>query len=1116
MRSLPLLLVTILAAVSTLEQGSDIQADRNLGKAHYEQGEYDLAASELTRVLASSQAQARDYFNAAMAYLQNGEDDRALAAFTTAQQMDPRRIDVDFGLGVLYKRQLRYPLALESFRKVVARDPNDPCTWFNMGAVAFSMQRFGEATEAFERVLRMGYPVAQNFYVASLFRYATLLAREGRQEEARHSFGEFESLREKTPNVALTPSALENGKYGRIEVPVPEAPRSQVPQKAPVFSPPSTMPFSDRACEGEALEPSLALGDYDRDGLLDVFVSSPCGGSRLFRHRGRGELEDVTDGVGLRGIRESFGASFVDYDNSGSSSLLVLGRAGNRLYHNREGRFEDVSATAGLSEDAASPGSSAVVFDFDNDGQLDLFLSGLGGGQVTSARGLKLYRNNGDGSFQDQSEAGLGAFTTFRPRGAIFSDFAEDGFADLLVVGEAGQALLLSNTGTGLFRSTSVSLGGGSSGELPARVEVVDFNHDGWMDVFVLDEKGYTLLANRGGRLDPLPGLPRFTPHRDRLAAAFDATGDGWMDFLLRGSDGRFVLLVGRDRERFELLPVSLPDAPGGFSVGADLDGRGELRLLVAGRDGQLRLYRANPPTPSRWVRVALEGKKTNRQGSGAVIELKSGSFYQKALFRGFPVTLYTGGVEKLDVVRVTWPNGVVQNEVGVETNRSITMTESERQTSSCPFLYIWDGEGFRFLTDVVGRAPLGEILPDGSQVSPNPDDYIRIPPGSLKDQNGRYEFQVTEELREVAYLDAARLLVVDHPVGTDVYPDEKFSAPPFESFRLYTIGEKRAPSRALNHRGEDVRKEIAEADGLYAARFEPHRVSGFAEEHALLLDPGAPGAVAPLWLFLRGWVYWPGSSSMKAVATNRAFAPHPPALQVKDRDGHWVTVIENLGLPSGIDRTLVANLSGKFLSDDRSVRIVTNFRVYWDQAFFAIPADTEPPRVHTLAPPEADLHFRGFSAPVPASDAGKPERFDYSRALVEAPWNPAPGPYTRYGDVRVLLESADDRLIVMAPGDEVTLSFDGRGLEPPAEGWRRDFILHLAGWAKDHDPNTVAFRTAEPLPHRGMKIYGAAEVDPFRLPGGPLSEYRQSYQTRRAPPLIAPLAPPLLSRPRE
>src|SRR3972149_654965 len=179
MRSLPLLLVTILAAVSTLEQGSDIQADRNLGKAHYEQGEYDLAASELTRVLASSQAQARDYFNAAMAYLQNGEDDRALAAFTTAQQMDPRRIDVDFGLGVLYKRQLRYPLALE----------------------------------AFERVLRMGYPVAQNFYVASLFRYATLLAREGRQEEARHSFGEFESLREKTPNVALTPSALERS-YG--------------------------------------------------------------------------------------------------------------------------------------------------------------------------------------------------------------------------------------------------------------------------------------------------------------------------------------------------------------------------------------------------------------------------------------------------------------------------------------------------------------------------------------------------------------------------------------------------------------------------------------------------------------------------------------------------------------------------------------------------------------------------------------------------------------------------------------------------------------------------------------------------------------------------------------
>ena len=115
-------LLSTLAAVALL-QSDDLERHKNLGKAYYEQGEYELAVEELVAALDADSSGARDYVNVAMAYLQNGDEDAALAAFETAKQMAPDMIEVDFGLGVLYKRQQRLPLALEAFQKVAARDP---------------------------------------------------------------------------------------------------------------------------------------------------------------------------------------------------------------------------------------------------------------------------------------------------------------------------------------------------------------------------------------------------------------------------------------------------------------------------------------------------------------------------------------------------------------------------------------------------------------------------------------------------------------------------------------------------------------------------------------------------------------------------------------------------------------------------------------------------------------------------------------------------------------------------------------------------------------------------------------------------------------------------------
>jgi hypothetical protein len=380
-------------------------------------------------------------------------------------------------------------------------------------------------------------------------------------------------------------------------------------------------------------------------------------------------------------------------------------------------------------------------------------------------------------------------------------------------------------------------------------------------------------------------------------------------------------------------------------------------------------------------------------------------------------------------------------------------------------------------------------------------DEYVQIPGESLTLVDGHYQVRITEELREVSYLDQVRLIAVDHPAGVDIFTNDKFKSPPFPEFRLFGAERRVYPARARDQHGEDVLARLLRRDRAYPDGFR-RDYSGVAELHYLDLDFGKAAAENRAALILNGWVDWADGSTFLNAAQESSDGLVFPYLQVKDAAGRWQTVIEDMGIPAGKPKTITVDLTGKFLSASREVRIVTNLCVYWDEIFLIESAAAPRTKLTAMDADSAELRFRGFSKATIHPERKQPESFDYARVAPASMWNPTPGLYTRYGDVRPLIGALDDRLVIMGSGDELRLLFPAGGLPVLPAGWKRDFLLFVDGWAKDGDPNTAYSQSVTPLPFHGMSQYPYSGRERF-----PESAVQEQYTTRPALRLLRPLA---------
>lgn len=703
--------------------------------------------------------------------------------------------------------------------------------------------------------------------------------------------------------------------------------------------------------------------------------------------------------------------------------------------------------------------------DFDNDGVFDLC--------VIRKSGVELYRNNKGNYEKVAAPMPKGKFER-----AIWLDYDHDNDMDLVLLGE--DSALMRNNGDAGFSDETKSFpfaSGHAIGvarfamkpEIPARDLVVSY----------ADHTGVLYRDKLNGVFEPAP-IPQMAAGSRGLIVE-DFNHDSYLDILADG------LALRNDGVGFARAEAAEPDKP----------------LFRLDADGNVHRVEAVPDS-ERWLKIEIKGIKNVKMGIGSTVEVKAGATYQKKVYEGIPLWFGMGNYPEADTVRITWINGLIQNEPQKKTNAAFSIEEAQRLSGSCPMIFTWDGRGFDFITDVLGVAPLGASSGDGQYFPVDHDEYIQIPGDRLAAKNGEYEVRITEELREVSYLDQVQLIAVDHPRAQEIFTNDKFKAPPFPEFRLFGVNRRIYPASARDDHGRDIRPALLRKDQVYPDQFR-RNYEGVAELHSIDLDFKGAARDNNAVLILNGWVDWADGSTFQGAAQEGHGGLIMPYLQVRNEKGDWETVVRDMGIPSGKPKTISVDLTGKFLSASREIRIVTNICVYWDEIFLAEHAGSPDVRMTKIDADEADLHFRGFSRPVIDPQRKQPEKFLYSEWMPLSMWNPTAGFYTRYGDVRELVTKLDDELTIMGSGDELTLHFPATLNAPPA-GWRRDYLLLVDGWAKDADANTAFSQTVEPLPFHAMSAYPYRAEEHF--PDDPKHvDYRKKYLTRPALKLIRPLA---------
>jgi len=501
------------------------------------------------------------------------------------------------------------------------------------------------------------------------------------------------------------------------------------------------MYFPQTMCGG------VAIFDYDNDGKMDIFFTNgahfpdltktdPSYYNHLYRNRGDGTFEDMTEKAGLTGAKLgfSFGVAIGDYDNDGHQDIFVANAGANALYHNNgDGTFTDVTAQSGITKPVGLLSVGAAWFDYDKDGLLDLLVTNYT--YWTPATDIRcsmaqnpvycsprrypnvsstLYRNLGNGKFQDVTlPSGMGN-ASGKGMGISIADFNQDGWLDVFVTNDTERNFLFINKGNGTFEEKGIELGvaydddGNANSSMGS--DANDFDNDGRVDIFYnnLKGEGWGLLQNQKGSFQYVSnssGIRRFSPGFSGWSAGFfDFNNDGWQDIF--SANGHFDY-PGRDTKQHDTLFeneegrrfIDVSEEMGkdflhfGYQRGAafgDLNNDGFEDIVVTSLNEPPRILINSADNSNHWILLNLIGTYSARDAIGASVRLTTQS--GRVLYNRVSVSVGLmsssdkrvhfglGSEATIKSIEILWPRGTKQELRDIKADQILTVHEPQNR----------------------------------------------------------------------------------------------------------------------------------------------------------------------------------------------------------------------------------------------------------------------------------------------------------------------------------------------------------------------------------------------------------------------------------------------------
>jgi tetratricopeptide (TPR) repeat protein len=1064
---------------------ADFISQHNIVVGMMGQFEFDKALAGFEQLAKSRPDDADVKTNLAIATLnrqREGDSAKALEVLDGVLAKHPDHARARYCRGILLLHGGKPAEALEAFGGVTKADPKDAYARYHAGQCLLALNKPAEALGEFEAALGIDPQLRSAYYGAF-----GCLQRTGKGEQAKARLEEFQRLKD-NPQARLV-----EFKYTRMgakaEVAVVDATPASEPSELPggVFaSPPSPLKITNAAeipwrKAGDKRPISITAADIDSDGRIDLFITNAWGEggpvNAVLLRRGDGFELDARHP--LTAISDVNAALWGDFDNDTLTDVYLCRKGSNQLWRQAEkGKWQDVTASTKAAGAELDTLDGAFV-DADHDGDLDLILARRNGP-------TELLSNNMDGTFRAiAAEAGI-AGDGREAIGIVVADLDSDNDADLIILKRQPPHDVFLNDRQWRYRPDDSLKQFAAS---PTQgVVAADSDADGQVELFSLWRGVDVWRRSAQGKWDgPSSSEGNTAPDLPGQLAVADVSGSGNLSTVdTLGPRSIEISPIPRGRRIDRLSHVSSPfpwtvwslvvlDAGAGPSIVAMspdggppvIKGPGEKRppfaaLWLTGKQNQADQMRSNASgigakiaarIDSRWVAASTHPK--NSSGPGQSLQ---------------PICIGLGGASKADFVSITWPDGLRQTELLVPAGKLTVIPETQRQTSSCPVIFAWNGIQWAFITDCLGVGGIGFAAgPPGEFVPPRPWENVLLPDGAIKPSGGEYRLKLSEPMEEACYLDAARLVAYDLPSGWSMTLDERMGVnDPQPTGKAVFFQRFILPISAANDRAENATAAIAKADHVAAepGKRDP-RFVGFCREHWLTLkfDQPLDGAGGEPVLVIDGWVEYPYSQTMFA-AWQAGVTYDAPTLEARGADGKWVVVLEHFGYPAGMPRQMSVPIPRQKLPPGtRELRLRTNLEVYWDR--IAVAWSEACPEAKRIELPlrRALLAETGFARR--QTFAQRRPFYDYSKR--DPLWDAAhqDGFYTAFGAVQPLVQKTDDAVAIFGPGEEVELGFEERSPAPPA-GWQRSWVLELAGWCKDRDLYTRDGQTLEPLPKRG------------------------------------------------